>query len=136
MPGATFSERTAGLIAALAPSPGGCYNGRVVAAHCSWIRPAQPAPPELRAGICNCLKSALRPGSSVVERGPEKAGVGGSIPSLATTPRNVPRNPDSDERIVILAPARHAVKNCARTWPLGPPAAVFPGYNQLRAGDG
>src|SRR6202050_1254591 len=26
-----------------------------------------------------------RPGSSVVERGPEKAGVGGSIPSLATT---------------------------------------------------
>ncbi len=29
--------------------------------------------------------SALRPGSSVVERGPEKAGVGGSIPSLATT---------------------------------------------------
>src|SRR5579863_922891 len=30
-------------------------------------------------------KSALRPGSSVVERGPEKAGVGGSIPSLATT---------------------------------------------------
>ena len=32
---------------------------------------------------CN-EKSALRPGSSVVERGPEKAGVGGSIPSLAT----------------------------------------------------
>jgi hypothetical protein len=30
-------------------------------------------------------KSSLRPGSSVVERGPEKAGVGGSIPSLATT---------------------------------------------------
>ncbi len=29
-----------------------------------------------------------RPGSSVVERGPEKAGVGGSIPSLATTNRN------------------------------------------------
>ena len=27
---------------------------------------------------------ALRPDSSVVERGPEKAGVGGSIPSLAT----------------------------------------------------
>src|SRR6201992_3316523 len=32
------------------------------------------------------LKFALRPDSSVVERGPEKAGVGGSIPSLATTP--------------------------------------------------
>jgi hypothetical protein len=30
-------------------------------------------------------KFSLRPGSSVVERGPEKAGVGGSIPSLATT---------------------------------------------------
>src|SRR5664279_892466 len=30
-------------------------------------------------------KIALRPDSSVVERGPEKAGVGGSIPSLATT---------------------------------------------------
>jgi hypothetical protein len=30
-------------------------------------------------------KFALRPDSSVVERGPEKAGVGGSIPSLATT---------------------------------------------------
>ena len=29
-----------------------------------------------------------RPGSSVVERGPEKAGVGGSIPSLATTQIN------------------------------------------------
>jgi len=33
---------------------------------------------------CNCM-FALRPDSSVVERGPEKAGVGGSIPSLATT---------------------------------------------------
>ena len=33
-------------------------------------------------------KSALRPGSSVVERGPEKAGVGGSIPSLATIRSN------------------------------------------------
>jgi hypothetical protein len=30
------------------------------------------------------LKFSLRPDSSVVERGPEKAGVGGSIPSLAT----------------------------------------------------
>jgi hypothetical protein len=29
-----------------------------------------------------------RPDSSVVERGPEKAGVGGSIPSLATTLSN------------------------------------------------
>ena len=32
------------------------------------------------------LMFALGPDSSVVERGPEKAGVGGSIPSLATTP--------------------------------------------------
>jgi hypothetical protein len=30
-------------------------------------------------------RSKPRPDSSVVERGPEKAGVGGSIPSLATT---------------------------------------------------
>jgi hypothetical protein len=34
---------------------------------------------------CN-FKFLLRPDSSVVERGPEKAGVGGSIPSLATIP--------------------------------------------------
>src|ERR1700756_4517980 len=31
------------------------------------------------------LGTTPRPDSSVVERGPEKAGVGGSIPSLATT---------------------------------------------------
>jgi hypothetical protein len=37
-----------------------------------------------------------RPDSSVVERGPEKAGVGGSIPSLATTSKSqqIPWNPD------------------------------------------
>jgi hypothetical protein len=33
-----------------------------------------------------------RPDSSVVERGPEKAGVGGSIPSLATTRGAPPRH--------------------------------------------
>ena len=38
----------------------------------------------IRAENCNG-EFALRPDSSVVERGPEKAGVGGSIPSLATT---------------------------------------------------
>jgi hypothetical protein len=43
----------------------------------------------IRAANCNG-KFALRPDSSVVERGPEKAGVGGSIPSLATTPSFVP----------------------------------------------
>ena len=37
-----------------------------------------------RADLFSALGSP-RPGSSVVERGPEKAGVGGSIPSLATT---------------------------------------------------
>src|SRR5581483_6822424 len=52
------------------------YTGWVVAAHCS------DPPLHSRAGKCN--ESALRPGSSVVERGPEKAGFGGSIPSLAT----------------------------------------------------
>jgi hypothetical protein len=40
--------------------------------------------PDFHAGKRN--EFALRPDSSVVERGPEKAGVGGSIPSLATTP--------------------------------------------------
>ena len=51
-------------------------------------------PPESRAGKCN-EKSSLRPGSSVVERGPEKAGVGGSIPSLATILKfpSVPAHP-------------------------------------------
>jgi hypothetical protein len=43
-----------------------------------------PATPESRAQNCT-VKFSLRPDSSVVERGPEKAGVGGSIPSLATT---------------------------------------------------
>jgi len=38
----------------------------------------------IRADSCN-FSYRLRPDSSVVERGPEKAGVGGSIPSLATT---------------------------------------------------
>ena len=35
------------------------------------------------------LGSMPRPDSSVVERGPEKAGVGGSIPSLATTLKSI-----------------------------------------------
>jgi hypothetical protein len=47
--------------------------------------PAHSGHAGIRAGNCNA-KFALRPDSSVVERGPEKAGVGGSIPSLATTP--------------------------------------------------
>jgi hypothetical protein len=43
---------------------------------------------------------ALRPDSSVVERGPEKAGVGGSIPSLATTPlfSRIPSRAKADAR--------------------------------------
>ncbi len=43
---------------------------------------------EKREGSGACARTSSykgRPGSSVVERGPEKAGVGGSIPSLATT---------------------------------------------------
>ena len=47
-------------------------------------------------------KFALRPDSSVVERGPEKAGVGGSIPSLATTPSNLKLLP----RSIGVNPAR------------------------------
>ena len=62
-----------------------------------------------RAGICN-LQSLHWPGSSVVERGPEKAGVGGSIPSLATTIlrmplRLIPGRPGYSEAI---CPARLA----------------------------
>ena len=45
--------------------------------------PTPPAYPDSAQEIAT-NESALRPGSSVVERGPEKAGVGGSIPSLAT----------------------------------------------------
>jgi hypothetical protein len=49
------------------------------------IDPPSPASSRNSAQeIATVFKSALRPGSSVVERGPEKAGVGGSIPSLAT----------------------------------------------------
>jgi hypothetical protein len=69
---------------------GAWYTVQVVASYCSWTFPPEPARPALRAGICNRRKSALRPGSSVVERGPEKAGVGGSIPSLATIPPRAP----------------------------------------------
>ena len=47
------------------------------------VRPTHlPGPETWRARISETLP---RPDSSVVERGPEKAGVGGSIPSLATT---------------------------------------------------
>ena len=46
--------------------------------------PTSPGSAGTRADSIN-FSSRLRPGSSVVERGPEKAGVGGSIPSLATT---------------------------------------------------
>src|ERR1019366_3095477 len=48
------------------------------------MSPPFPVSPEPAQGIATG-KFALRPDSSVVERGPEKAGVGGSIPSLATT---------------------------------------------------
>ena len=49
-----------------------------------------PGPPLEAADSDTTLAEAAsldspRPDSSVVERGPEKAGVGGSIPSLATT---------------------------------------------------
>ena len=47
-------------------------------------RPPSPATPVPAHRIAPS-KFSLRPDSSVVERGPEKAGVGGSIPSLATT---------------------------------------------------
>ena len=51
---------------------------------CKWPsrtqdRPRQQMTPAVDGG------AQVWPDSSVVERGPEKAGVGGSIPSLATT---------------------------------------------------
>ena len=61
-----------------------CYTGRVV--HAVLGRRAPRPNREIRHNLS--VDSALghpRPDSSVVERGPEKAGVGGSIPSLATT---------------------------------------------------
>ena len=62
-----------------------------------------------RAGICN-LQSLHWPGSSVVERGPEKAGVGGSIPSLATTILRMPLRlvPGSPGYSEAICPARLA----------------------------
>ena len=62
-----------------------------------------------------------RPDSSVVERGPEKAGVGGSIPSLATTIiiNNLPvfdRNPLSlVERLSHAFDKYHVLNDMALT---------------------
>ena len=70
-----------------------------------------------RAGICN-LQSLHWPGSSVVERGPEKAGVGGSIPSLATTIlrmplRLIPGAPAIPKRFALLASPRSSRAICS-----------------------
>ncbi len=54
-----------------------CYTCR----GCSVSAAAEPRFPGDSSPAGSLLR---RPGSSVVERGPEKAGVGGSIPSLAT----------------------------------------------------
>jgi hypothetical protein len=61
-----------------------------------WFPTGNGFPPESRDDRCSISarwflaipdsrRCMPRPDSSVVERGPEKAGVGGSIPSLATT---------------------------------------------------
>jgi hypothetical protein len=55
-----------------------CYTWEVVAE-------AQYSRPSVDSRAIPSTAITLRPDSSVVERGPEKAGVGGSIPSLATT---------------------------------------------------
>jgi hypothetical protein len=54
------------------------------------------------------MQSALRPGSSVVERGPEKAGVGGSIPSLDTIPSFHPVPPHIKFPLNPLLPANQS----------------------------
>ena len=50
--------------------------------------PPPPVSPDFKPK--DAIEVSLRPDSSVVERGPEKAGVGGSIPSLATTSKSGP----------------------------------------------
>jgi hypothetical protein len=50
----------------------------------SAVHACNDVPLSSKAGLL-ALAITERPDSSVVERGPEKAGVGGSIPSLATT---------------------------------------------------
>jgi hypothetical protein len=86
-----------------------CYTNQVVAALFEEL-PPHPAksfdsgrPPAQKLQ----LKFALRPDSSVVERGPEKAGVGGSIPSLATTHFTFHSEPRSgfSERSSVVWPA-------------------------------
>ena len=64
--------------------PLACYTKKVAARSYSRNSAARPGQAENHREVA--MQSALRPDSSVVERGPEKAGVGGSIPSLATTP--------------------------------------------------
>ena len=63
--------------------PLACYTKKVAARSYSRNSAARPGQAENHREVA--MQSALRPDSSVVERGPEKAGVGGSIPSLATT---------------------------------------------------
>jgi hypothetical protein len=52
-----------------------------------------------------------RPDSSVVERGPEKAGVGGSIPSLATT-FSTTYNPSSTDYVPTARRSRSTPTPC------------------------
>ena len=63
--------------------PHACYTKKVVAV--KLLEEVSYPPGSTGNQREDAAKFALRPDSSVVERGPEKAGVGGSIPSLATT---------------------------------------------------
>ena len=83
-------------------------------------------------------KFALRPDSSVVERGPEKAGVGGSIPSLATTALldslNLGRAPVLRASAIIQPaapkrPSASAVQSCL--WPPLHPETEIPAALRL-----
>src|ERR1700742_2582095 len=72
--------------------PRDCYTQKVVSKGRAVPRRPSPFPQagdgrNVTRGALGCPRGSLpmpRPDSSVVERGPEKAGVGGSIPSLAT----------------------------------------------------
>src|SRR5690242_11847667 len=88
------SRRCAGRPRSLAAEGSVGILFKVVAAHCSR-EPTSSGSTGIPAQDL-ATQSALRPGSSVVERGPEKAGVGGSIPSLATITPLQPVSPGTN----------------------------------------
>ena len=111
--------RVAILAQSFSKAPAGSTRGAAVPLPHRQVKPKRP--------LCASPKAygnfpRGRPDSSVVERGPEKAGVGGSIPSLATTlntfvPRpGLPMPPVTLEMKVLAVYARtsppHPLEHC------------------------